>query len=488
MAPNAQPARLIDREHEITALRELAERRRPSLALLYGRRRVGKTFLLDRAWPECRVFYFLAAESTPELNRRDLLAELATWLGRPIDPSDYPSWRTVFRLLIGLSDDGPLVIVLDEFQYLLGGVDDAASQLVAVWDREVSGRPLTVVLCGSEISTLEGLLRGGRPLYGRFDWIHRLQPFDYFDASRMVADRTPRDAAYVYGVFGGMPSYLAALGPGESLGKSVTRTFLTQGGAVHLQLDGLVEQEKGIREPAAYRSVLAAIARGATEKNEIAAAAGLAAGPHKVRPVVERLEGLGLISRERNFGAPSNAPFRYRIADNAVRFWYSFLDPHRSRLETGEPGELWRHQVRPRLDTYMGPIFETVCRQAYVRHHARWMLPPATEWARWEGRDRNRRSIEIDIVARVADGGMLVGEVKWSARPADVGLHTQLLRDLEDLAASGQGWAHEAAAAADSARYIYFCAGGFTPGFRRTADAEGGRLVLLGLDDLYGAA
>ena len=90
--------------------------------------------------------WVVAADTTAELNRRDLLRELAAWSGRALDPADYPTWRTVFRLLVALASEAPLVVVLDEFQYLLGGPDDAASQLVAVWDREAAGRPLTLVL------------------------------------------------------------------------------------------------------------------------------------------------------------------------------------------------------------------------------------------------------------------------------------------------------------------------------------------------------
>jgi AAA+ ATPase superfamily predicted ATPase len=132
----------VNREEELAALRALADRGSPALALVNGRRRVGKTYLLDHAWSGRRLFYFLAANSTAEMNRAELLRELAGWSGKTIDPLDYPTWRTVFRLFVDLADEGPLIVVLDEFQYLLNQVDDIASQLVAVWDREVRGRPL----------------------------------------------------------------------------------------------------------------------------------------------------------------------------------------------------------------------------------------------------------------------------------------------------------------------------------------------------------
>lgn len=122
----------IDRERELAELRQLVERRRPAIALLYGRRRVGKTFLLEHAWEGRRVFYFLVADITAALNRAELLRELERWTGRPYPASDYPTWRTIVRAFVALAESEPLVVVLDEFQYLMGDADDIVSQFVAV--------------------------------------------------------------------------------------------------------------------------------------------------------------------------------------------------------------------------------------------------------------------------------------------------------------------------------------------------------------------
>jgi len=471
---------LIDRKRELEELRGLPERRRPCLGIIYGRRQVGKTFLLARAWPDARAFYFLAADSTPDLNRQDLLRELAAWAGRQLDFNDYPTWRTVFRLFVDLAAKEPLVIVLDEFQYLLGGADDAASQLVAVWDREAQGRPLTLILCGSAVSTMEGLQAGGQPLFGRANWSMRLQPFDYRDAARMQPDRSLRDAALLYGVFGGTPRYLATVRPNETIGSVATRALLSPNGEVHLQLSTLLEQERGIRDPAALRSVLAAIASGRTGINEIAQASGLGDQPHVVRRALDVLEGLELVGRTRNFGAGMRAPYRHYVLDNAVLFWHRFVLPHRSRLARDDEKAIWREMVAPYLNDYMGPVFERITEQAFARYHDRWKLPGAELWAGWSGRDRNRRSIEIDVVARLDHGRMLAGEVKWSSNPRGFELHNGLTRDLEDLANSGHGWAREAM----SGELLYVSAGGFTEEFARWAAGEK-RVHLLRLEDLY---
>jgi AAA+ ATPase superfamily predicted ATPase len=471
--------KLIDRERERDGLLELANRRRPAMALLYGRRRVGKTFLLSHVFRERRHFYFLAAETTPEANRADLLRELSVFLGRSLPPEDYPNWRTVFRLLPGIAGDG-LVVVLDEFQHLLAGDEGLASQLIAVWDREIEERPLTLILCGSELSVMEGLAGAASPLYGRITWRGHLRPFDFRDSQRMVPWLPLRDRFVAFGVFGGTPRFLAALREGENLGEAIVRTLLSPSGEVHLQLETLIEQERGIRSVAEHRAVLSAVAAGYTGVAEIAEAAGFAGRRHAAVHVLDTLEKLEIVFRERNFDARRTTPWRFRLADPAVRSWHRFVLPERARLERGEAGRVFAERVRPALDTY---VFERIVHNALARLLERWDLPGALETARFEGQDRNRRSIEIDLLARTADGRILAGETKWSSSPVGPSLHSGLLRNLMDLAASGHGFAREALDPATSAGTLFVSAAGFTRDFRALARKRGD-IRLLSLEDL----
>jgi len=370
--------------------------------------------------------------------------------------------------------------VLDEFQYLLADGQGVTSQLVAVWDRLPNDLPLVLILSGSAVTTMAHLSAGNEPLFGRVTWSRELLPFDYRDAARMAPCLGLRDAAYLYGICGGTPSYFAALREHEPLVDGAVRTFVANTGAVHLQLLTLVEQITGIRQPADYRAVLAMVAAGNTELNAIVQATGLA--DHVVRRVLEILERqLRLIRAEQNFAAARRAPYRYRIADNAVAFWHTFLVPHRSRLATGADSRaFWDAYIAPRLDTYMGAIFEQMVREAYMRYHRSWGLPAPRELGRWDGTDRQRESVEIDLVGRLDDGRLLIGEIKWSTSPRGLSLHTDLQDKLRRLAFSGQGWANDA----DQAVYLYASAAGFTDEMRRFA-ADNQQLRLLTLEDLY---
>jgi hypothetical protein len=331
---------------------------------------------------------------------------------------------------------------------------------------------------------MQHLAGGGRPLYGRFTWSQRLKPFDYSDAALMMHGRPAQDCALLYGTFGGTPRYLAAIRSQETPAETIKRTMLSPNGEVQLQLQMLIEQEQGIRDTGDYRAVLAAVAQGCTELNDIAMRAGLQSRPYVVRRILHVLGELELIYKERNFGAASKAPYRYRIADPAVRFWYTFVYANRLALETGNVDSVWRSNVAPRLTTYMGLVYERIVAQAYRRYSQTWKMPAAHEWSRWEGTVRSKRSIEIDLVAQLEDGRILSGEIKSRSAPMSVKSHYQLMHHLEDIANSGHGWAHDALSENQSAGYLYFSVSGFEANFRQLAKSDS-RIHLLGLEDLY---
>lgn len=470
--------KFVDREAELDELRRLADSGSAELALLYGRRRVGKTYLLSRAWDD--PFYFLAADTTSPTNLRDLLRELARWTGRHLDESDYPTWRTAFRLMADVSRRRPgSVFVLDEFQYLLQTEADVASQLTAVWDLEMSRSPLLLVLCGSEVATMEALRGRDSPLFGRLSWAAGLRPFDYHEASKMVPWLGPRDAMYVYGALGGMPRYLASVRDGEAPGEAIRRTLLSPRGEVHVQLRELIAVEKGIRNTAEYEAVLRSVASGRRTVSDIASGAGLERSMHVARRALDVLEGLGLLCRERDYGAGPKAPWRYDISDNALLFWHRFVEPNRSRLERGRISEVWEGSVENALDTYMGRLFERIARRALLRLCGQWGLPEVSVCSRWEGMDRNRRPIELDVVGELAGGGMITGKVKWSSGPVGPEVHWRLKRDLEALAASGRHWAADAL----GGRFVHFSAGGFSDRMLEVAAGDGS-LTLVTLEEM----
>lgn len=479
------PDIIVNRTDELERLHQLLAKGQPQLVLMYGRRRVGKTHLLTRAWDGPRSFYFTASETTPEQNRMALLAAFAQWSGLPIHVEDYPTWRTVFRLLLEHASPEPLVITIDEFQYLgesTKELDAVASELNAAWEARRSARPLVFVLAGSAVRTLERMNDGGSPLYGRFAWQCQLRPFDYWYAGELAGFEGLRDQACAYGMFGGTPRYLAAIDPARTVAENATELLLRPDGEVRELVQTALFQEQGLRDIPKYVAILRAIGRGRTELNDVAQATGMRADP-ALRKKINRLIDLDYVAAGRNLGANPKDAYRYRLSDPAFRFYYDFIAPLESALSTQSAGAVWEAQIAPNLDAYIGLVFESIAEEAYYRLQQTLDLPLVKEWGRWEGLDRDRDPLEVDIASVLVDGRVLTGAVKWNRRPVGVDVHTKHLAMLDRLARSGVGWAHEAQK--PSSPLLYVASGGFTDRFRQAAMASREEVYLWTLADLY---
>ena len=174
---------------------------------------------------------------------------------------------------------------------------------------------------------------------------------------------------------------------------------------------------------------------------------------------------------------------RYAIADPALRFHQRFVEPNRSLLERQSAAQLWDAKVESEVDQYMGLEFERIGRQAYDRHASALGLPLVERWGRWEGVDRERASLEIDVVAPLLDGRTLTGSIKWNRSPVGAEVHFAHLDHLRRASAAGRAWAH--AGLAPEAPLYYLAASGFTPAFWAAIQESGREVIAWSLEDLY---
>lgn len=403
----------IDRERELQALTDRLSRR-ASLALLYGQRRVGKTFLLQRlVRGRARTIYFLADESTSAaLLRRFHVEVSAAGLGGPMWPTLTPTdWGTSLTLLFqaAIAEEGGLVLVLDELQYLIAAESALPSIIQRLWDSFRGKGRLHVILCGSALGVMARLGDERQPLHGRFDLRLQLTPFRYADAARFVPTWGPADALRAYGVFGGLARHLAELDPTEELGSNVCRAVLDPLAPLHEAPLDLLRTEH-LSSHADANAVLAAVAAGENRFTAIAARAGL--GSDRVAYVTDELITLEILRRERRFGdRPGSRYTRYRCADPFTTFWFRHVQRNRSALASAGAATVWRDRVAPRLEGHMGHAFEAVVAQAITAGTVDACDGPIDELAPWWSRDGQT---EIDLVARSGDRVTYV-ECKWRA-------------------------------------------------------------------------
>jgi AAA+ ATPase superfamily predicted ATPase len=278
---------------------------------------------------------------------------------------------------------------------------------------------LRLLIAGSDVSFFEQEVVGyAATSYGRRTGSLHIEPFASSEVAPFLPGWSIEDRIRVWAVFGGMPYYLDEIDPERDLPTNIHRAILAPGALLRSEPEFLLAQESRIRDRAIYMSALRAIAGGATRLGEIANRLGRK--PEEARAFLETLEEMGLVRRRHPVGRPSRQKVSYAITDPFMRFWFRFVAPYESRLQTREAAR--RHldeTVLPELDHFVSrDAFEEVCQEWMLRH-----VPNAVEVGRWWGSRRAResgelrtRQYEADVVAIDSAGRVLaLGSCKWSA-------------------------------------------------------------------------
>jgi AAA+ ATPase superfamily predicted ATPase len=458
---------VIDRDTERTRLIEAADRS-PQLIVLRGRRRVGKSYLVDQVLGDRRGVFFQADEQDEAGHLEVFGREAGTLL--PGSPSlTFGSWDDAFEFVGAQATDvGPLVLALDEFQWLWDAQPAIDSILQRHWDRwQRAEVPATVVLSGSALSRMEQLLERGRPLHGRADYRPLLLPLDYRDAAEFAApSASAEERLRRYAVIGGTPQYEVWAGNGP-ISEVITRRILRKGESLYEEPLHLLREEQTIRTPGTYFKLCAAIANGATQYNEISTKAKI--DNANLAKMLPRLDELGYVERRAPLERRGFVERRssYRLRDPFFRFWFRYVWPNRSRLERGRVREV-AAKIEADFDTFMGAAFEDVCRTWLGTYATGPEAQDLTEIGAWWHRSGNP---EIDIVTLRGRRLGPLGSCKWdrNAPPQALG---ELLRDREMLAGP------------DTEGELLVFARGFSNDLIQRAEREGARLV--GIDELYG--
>jgi AAA+ ATPase superfamily predicted ATPase len=397
---------MIDRREELERLRRAAAEA-PQLVVMRGRRRVGKSYLLDRSFAEHRLVYFQADEG----EARGHLNFLASEVRRLIDaPVAFADWDEALGALGEQARREPLVVVLDEFQWMLMAEPRLDSIIMRHFDSWERARvPLTLVLSGSALTIMEQLLQGERPMFGRAGYRPFLQPFDYRDAA--LFGPTGADATQKlrrYGILGGTAQYQVWAGH-ASIREILKRRILTRDESLFEEPLQLIRGESSIREPGNYYEVLRVIARGATQFNAILHQSKISSG-QLLTGRLDRLAQLRYIEERRPLGG--NGSPSWSVVDPFFRFWFRYVYPNRSRLQRGRVEEVL-DAILADLDNHMGPVFEQICRDWAGRYSADPPLAAAEEVGAYWTRTHD---VEVDLVARARKGVLAVGSCKWSTR------------------------------------------------------------------------
>ncbi len=459
-----------NRERELEALEQRYASDRAELFVLYGRRRVGKTELLREFCRDKRHIFYVADLGTEATALAEFTRQISAFAyDRPDAISPFASWDAAFEFLVPYANEERLVVVLDEFTYLIQINSAIPSILQRLWDTRLKDTRIMLILCGSYVGMMEQHVLAYRaPLYGRRTGQWKLAPLDFWAAQAFFPRLNAEDKVRAFAVLGGIPAYLVHFQNADDLGTAIAENILRPGVFLYEEPRFLLLEE--LREPHKYFAILEAIAGGKTRHNEIAQAAGI--NTSSLRFYLDTLQEMDLV--ERVVPATVEKPHKYkraiyRLKDNFFRFWFRFVYPNRSILEGGDVAYVQRHVTRF-LDEFTTLIFVDISRQYVIRLYLTGRLTwvPERVGAWWDGRE------EIDVVAiNFREGHVLVGECKWSTRPVGMNVLQALMAKAGRLPlARGQ-----------EVTYALFSRTGFTHEVQQYAKA-GGNVVLVGLEDI----
>lgn len=483
-----KPNRLFGRDREWRELNSFvrSEQQGASLGLVYGRRRQGKTLMLELLARETEGFLFAATQQTEAQNLADLGAAYAAYRGLR-QPVVFRDWPEALDELLRIGTDRGTLVVLDEFPYLTAATPGLASYLQHALSPLSFAKEHTrtrLILCGSALTTMSQLLGGGAPLRGRATMELVVRPFRYREAAEFwgVADR-PELAFRLHALVGGTPAYKEMSGGTaphnlDEFDSWVQDKLLNPASAMFREGSLLLREEPSISDPSSYAATLAAVSTGSHRRSEIAAALGRPSTA--LAHLLSGLKDIGLL--EQLDDALRDKRSVFRLSEPVVRLHQLLIQRHEPELVIGRADRVWTENADTVASKIYGPHFEDLARQWALEHaatetlggRATTVLP--TEIACRE----HRRGHELDVVAierRTHDGNRItaIGEAKSTSKP----IGTSQLERLEHL----RGLL-PSALVTQAPKLLLFSRSGFTPDLMR-ASSQRSDVELVDLDRLY---
>jgi AAA+ ATPase superfamily predicted ATPase len=457
---------------ELNSLERLYSSDEFTFAVVYGRRRIGKTTLINEfiRRGNKKAVSFTATEDTGIVNLENFSQRVFSVFPGYSMFEKFPSWEAAFDYIVKQAGGEKIILYIDEYPYLAKAHPPISSQIQRYIDTALSETNMMLILCGSSMSFMENRVLGYQsPLYGRRTAQYRIRPLDYYDSAEFFGDADIEDKLIGYAVTNGIPKYLNEISKAETVEKGIAEAFFAKDGSLYEEPYNLLKQE--LREPAVYNTIISAIANGATKLNVIAAKTG--EKDSKVANYIKNLLSLGILDKEVSMLFGSDKKGVYRVRNGMYRFWYRFVPRLMTQIENDDP-EIYEMKVRPYMSDFMGPVFEEVCKQYLLRlSRARRVPFPFDSIGRWWGGNPvTKTETEIDIIATSTTGkDIMAGECKWQSRE----ICTNVYKHLKEKASMFSD---------RDIHYYLFSRSGFTARLKKEAEKDD-RLTLTDLGSLF---
>jgi len=453
------------RAKELKKLSKLWQRDKFEMVIVYGRRRVGKTTLINEFCKGKRTVFFAAIESSAENNLISFSKSVFVAEGKASQAS-FDSYEALLMELREMTKAERAVVVIDEYPYLANSEKSFSSLLQNMIDIYFKETKMFLILCGSSMSFMENQVLGYEsPLYGRRTAQFKIEPFDYRETASCYKTYTIEEKALAYGVSGGIPLYVELLDGYESMKEAMLAEVFDKSAYLFEEPENLLKQE--LRETQNYNAIITAVATGSSRMNQIATKTNLDTA--LCTKYIKKLIELGILRKESPIGEGLNVKPVYQLYDQMFRFWYRFVPSNMSAIVSERIVNTFDLAIGVHLSDYMGLTFEEMAKQ-YILYYDKNLPIDMGEIGQWWGNhSEDRKQVQIDIVVLSPDRKKAVfGECKYKNALVDIDVLEHLIHVREAFPQQ-----------LTQVYYYLFAKTGFTERLRERALSDNIRLITL---------
>lgn len=426
--------KFVDRKNEMNFLENEYKKEESSFVVVYGRRRIGKTSLLSEFIKNKDALFFLATEESENENRNAFTKSVAMYTQNELlANATVESWETLFSYLASYSPEKRKLIIIDEFQYIGKSNPAFISKMQKIWDTILKNANVMLILCGSLVNMMyDQTLSYSSPLYGRRTGqlkMHQI-PFKYYQ-DFFDGEMTEKQLIESYAVTGGVPKYIESFRAFENIYDAIENSVLSKESYLYEEPNFLLEKE--VQDVGSYFSIIKTIASGKERASEIAAALGVR--ETNLPKYLNVLIDLDILEREVPVTEKNPEKSKmglYKIKDNYIKFWFLFIYPYKSFIETDYPDFVLDKIRKSFIPNHTSFVYEDICRKEYMNKlivQDVWDFVPQKIGRWWD-----RKDTEIDIVAvDENDNNIIFGECKYTNKPMDTDVYYSLLEKAKKV-------------------------------------------------------
>lgn len=455
----------VNRNTERKFLQNEFEKNESSLVIIYGRRRIGKTTLLSEFIRDKDALFFLATEESENENRNAFTKKVAEYTNNELlKNSIVDDWETLFSYLASFNPEKRKLIIIDEFQYIGKSNPAFVSKMQKIWDTILKNANVMIVLCGSLVNMMyDQTLSYSSPLYGRrtgqlkmkqiaFKYYH-----EFFDKGL-----TEKQLIESYAITGGVPKYIESFKYYTDIYDAIENCVISQESYLYEEPNFLLEKE--VQDIGTYFSIVKTIASGKERASEISASLGIKAT--NLPKYLKVLLDLDILEREvpvTESNPEKSKMGLYKIKDNYIKFWFKFIYPNKSYIETNYTDFVMDKIKKSFISNHTAYVYEDICRKEYMNElivNGVWDFTPERVGRWWD-----RKDTEIDIVALDEEtNNVIFGECKYTNNPMDIDAYYALLEKTKKV----QWNLNER-----QEHFVFFSINGYTDELKQLAKSKG---------------